>query len=475
MSATTSIDDEKSEELITPLDDDDMKVNLISVEINNETHQYKASDLTTLQYFDAKLSQRWASNSNKNTTNSNTAVIKIGSDSEKLPFTHQELSGLVYIRTNSEIPVNFSFLRLESLLWCDDFFAEKLMTATMIIKYLNNSVPFIDKKSRNYLLNETKHEILKQCIIKFENSLTESLNQARQQWVGSYNTKISNSITLDAVTAMEIFVKRFIITNREMFSEYLQTWQRYFQLSKFENGELEQLWYAMSQHKQPKQLLKSQKLLHCLYTACQSINNASKQYQFQTVEECNAIQHVLVGFLRLAYDNNNQEKKKNDGNSSGSSNNNVTGLQTDLILRASLDVVIDRAPKQDKQQKFSQVYGPLVNKMAPNDLRILLNSATDKLTYLKEYYDFIFFIVQTRIDDVGINLCDLWFPRLFNVQSQWILNVFVPKLSTKQIHQFAQSIATFIVSRNNADDIDNEYFKILENALGVKWKKIEKK
>ena len=106
------------------------------------------------------------------------------------------------------------------------------MTATMIFKYLNNSVPFIDKKSRNYLLNETKHEILKQCIIKFENSLTESLNQARQQWVGSYNTKISNSITLDAVTAMEIFVKRFIITNREMFSEYLQTWQRYFQLSK---------------------------------------------------------------------------------------------------------------------------------------------------------------------------------------------------------------------------------------------------
>ena len=170
-------------------------VTSLKVQVGVVGKTFDVRDLKKLSYFETRLSERWTK---AHSQNGDEPIIVCNKD-DNLGFEMKHLSTLLFIKDIKEIPLtnNLSFKDIESLLWCDDFFAEKIINEKMLITYFDkcthprfNVFSFSNLQSKSQRMHPSLVSVIKimtQTLHKKENELRNMIANGS----GSIHTIVS--------------------------------------------------------------------------------------------------------------------------------------------------------------------------------------------------------------------------------------------------------------------------------------------
>ena len=184
----------------------------IKIVIGSSTRFFSIKQLSTLSYFQARLSTRWSNNNvNCNNTkeihilspsfnNNNKNEINFSSQSQlpQFNFTCDHLDLLLQCLAQCKIPSNLSLdlNELESLLYCQDYLNPQSNVSSdndnynyesfaideeTLLKYFHNRIPSVNKKQRDEMFASCKHPLLRKALTQLINEYEAFAKQSQTQ------------------------------------------------------------------------------------------------------------------------------------------------------------------------------------------------------------------------------------------------------------------------------------------------------
>ena len=173
----------------------------IIIKIGSQQQEFDIDELQKLPYFEAMFSSRWY----KNGDNINSNMINITGNNRisVCNFNCDDLQLLLAVGQEKKLPAKLKnyVQRLDSLLYCSDFFAmdkssDYFITKRKIIHFLENQIPSITYDQRKQWLLECKHKRVKESLLEYNDQLKDKATRIHGK-VFHYKTfESSNSILM---------------------------------------------------------------------------------------------------------------------------------------------------------------------------------------------------------------------------------------------------------------------------------------